>query len=425
MNLNNIKKKIKVLNKKGLFHIFGTSVINKILAFATNILVVNLLSKSEYGLLGYSNNLLNMFLLFSGLGLTNGILQFCSENRSDKEKKGLYSYGFIIGIFINFVMGICIILFGIYGPVKIKEARIYIVMLCFMPIVQYLFEYISTVLRTKRMNKQFALVQNFNVFMYFILSMLGAYKLGIMGVIIGRYISFIATCILEIVILKDIRTEIFNRAKISRNIKKEILKYSLICSASNSISQLLYLLDVFFIGLIIASETSIASYQVATLIPNALLFIPMNLMVFIYPYIAERREDREWVKDKYFNILKYLGIINSLIGGILFVCAPIIINVVWGKDYADSILPFRILSLSYIVSATLRIPAGNILSMIRKVKVNLWISVVSGISNIILDIVLIKLWGAVGAAIATMLVVIISSVIAVTYLSIYLTKKDH
>ena len=77
------------------------------------------------------------------------------------------------------------------------------------------------------------------------------------------------------------------------------------------------------------------------------------------------------------------------------------------------------------ISATLRIPAGNILSMIRKVKVNLYISIISGIANIILDIVLIKLWGSVGAAIATILVVIISSVIAVNYLIIYLYKEDN
>lgn len=422
--LNDIKKKLRVLSQKGLFHIFGTSVINKILAFATNIFVVNLLSKSDYGLLGYSNNILNIFLLFSGLGLTNGILQFCSENRSDDEKKGLYRYGIASGLLVNFVLSICILAFGMYGPIKIQEARIYIMMLCFMPIVQYLFEYISTVLRTKRMNKQFALVQNFNVTIYFVLSMLGAYKFGIIGVIIGRYISFIMTCILEIVILKDIRVEIFNNIKISRNIKNEILKYSFICSASNSISQLLYLLDIFFIGLIIASETSIASYQVATLIPNALLFIPMNLMIFIYPYIAERREDRNWIKDKYLSLLKYLCIINVLLGMTLFICAPFIINVVWGQEYIDSIIPFRILSISYIISATLRIPAGNILSMIRKVKVNLWISIISGISNIILDIILIKLWGGIGAAIATLSVVIISSIIAVAYLFIYLNNKE-
>lgn len=422
--LNKIKIKVKDLNKKGLFHIFGTSIINKILALSTNIFIVNLLSKSDYGLLGYSNNILNIFLLFSGLGLTNGILQFCSENRADEEKKGLYSFGFISGLFINFIIGLCILVFGIYGPINIQEARIYIVIFCFMPIVQYLFEYISIVLRTKRMNREYALIQNFNIFTYFILSMLGAYKFGIFGVIIGRYISFIITCILEIAILKDIRADIFNNIKISINVKIEILKYSFICSASNSISQLLYLLDIFFIGLIIANETSIASYQVATLIPNALLFIPINLMVFIYPYIAEKKDDIKWVRDKYFKLLKYLVIINSLIGIILFICAPIIINIIWGQDYLDSILPFRILSLSYIISATLRIPAGNILGMLRKVKVNLWISIISGISNIILDIVLIKLWGAVGAAIATILVVIISSIISVTYLSIYLCKKS-
>lgn len=423
--LNDIRKKMKILSKKGLFHIFGTSVINKILAFATNIFVVNLLTKSDYGLLGYSNNILNIFLLFSGLGLTNGILQFCSESRKEDEKKGLYSYGFKSGLIINFILGILILLFGIYGPIKITDARIYIILLSFMPIIQYLYEYISVVLRTKRMNKEFALIQNFNVFTYFILSMLGAYKFGIFGVIIGRYMSFITTCIIEMLILKNIRLEIFNKIRIDRSIKNEILKYSFICSASNSISQLLYLLDIFFIGLIIANESSIASYQVATLIPNALLFIPMNLMMFIYPYMAERREDKEWIKEKYFKLLKYLGVTNILIGIMLFLFAPLIIEVIWGQDYLDSIIPFRILSLSYVISATLRIPAGNILSMIRKVKVNLWISIISGISNIILDVLLISIWGSAGAAIATILVVIISSIIAVSYLSTYLCKKQE
>lgn len=423
--VSDIIEKIKISSKKGLFHIFGTSVINKILAFATNIFIVNLLSKSDYGIFGYSNNILNIFLLFSGLGLTNGILQFCSESRKEDEKKGLYSYGFKSGLIINFILGILILLFGIYGPIKISDAKIYIILLSFMPIIQYLYEYISVVLRTKRMNKEFALIQNFNVLTYFVLSMLGAYKFGILGVIIGRYISFITTFIIEIFILKDIRLEIFNKIRIDRSIKNEILKYSFICSASNSISQLLYLLDVFFIGLIIANESIIASYQVATLIPNALLFIPMNLMMFIYPYIAERREDKEWVKEKYFKLLKYLGVINILIGIILFLFAPLIIEIIWGEDYFDSIIPFRILSLSYSISATLRIPAGNILSMIRKVKVNLWISIISGISNIILDIVLISIWGAKGAAIATLLVVIISSIISVSYLSIYLCKKQE
>ncbi|NFN94091.1 polysaccharide biosynthesis protein [Clostridium botulinum] len=419
----NIKlEQLKKLNEKGLFHIFGTSIVNKILSFFTNIFVVNFLSKAEYGILGYSNNLLNIFLLFSGLGLTSAVLQFCSEKRDENEKTAIYKYGFIGGLLANLVICILLFIFSICAPINIEESREYISLLSFMPIIQYLFEYTTIILRTKRMNKQFALMQNLNVVLYFIFSMFGAYKFGIIGVIFGRYLAFILTFIVGCIKIKNIYKDFFNNNKLKKNLKKEIIKYSGICCASNSISQLLYLLDIFFIGLIIANEIIIAEYQVATLIPNALLFIPMNLMIFIYPYFAEKKDDKEWVKKTYFKLIKYLGIFNLLLGLMLFILAPIIIKILWGENYIGSLPCFRILSISFIISATFRIPAGNILAMMRKVRINLYISIVSGIANIILDIVLIKNLGSIGAAISTLSVVIVSSMIAVSYIITCLNK---
>jgi O-antigen/teichoic acid export membrane protein len=423
--LSQLKNKSKILKEKGLFHIFGTSIINKILAFFTNIFVVNFLSKTDYGILGYSNNLINIFLLFSGLGLTSGILQFCSEKRSKKEINAIHRYGFTCGILINVILAIIIFIFSRLAPIQIEESRNYISILGFMPVVQYTYDYITTILRTKKMNKQYASIQNLNVFLYFMCSIIGAYKFGIAGVIFGRYLAFIITFIFALLFLKKIYKEIFNKIVLEKTIRNELVKYSVICCASNSISQLLYLLDVFFIGTIIANEIIIAEYQVATLIPNALLFIPMNLMVFIYPYIAEKKDDKKWVKKIYIKIITYMGIFNLILGVILYILAPAIINILWGKEYLGSVNSFRILVLSFIISSTFRIPSGNILAMIRKVNVNLCISIISGLANIVLDILLIRNLGSAGAAIATLFVVIISSIISTSYIFVYLNKTVY
>ena len=421
--LSNKLEQLKILKNKGLFHIFGTSVINKILSFLTNIFVVNFLSKEEYGLFGYSNNLLNMFLLFSGLGLTSGILQFCSENRDNEEKEDIYRYGFTAGLITNLVLGVILLIFSLYAPIKIEESRKYISLLSFMPIIQYLFEYVMTILRTKKMNKEFAFMQNINVFLYFIFSIIGAYKFGIIGVIIGRYIAFIATFLIEIINLRNIYMIFLRKNKLKKFLKLEILKYSSVCCACNCISQLLYLLDVFLIGVIIANKAIIAEYQVSTLIPNALLFIPNNLMVFIYPYIAEKKDDKRWIKDIYIKIIKYMGIFNLVLGLILVIFAPIIIKILWGENYIGSVNSFRILSVSFIISSIFRIPTGNILAMMRKVKINLYISIASGVLNILIGIVLIEFFGAIGAAIATLIVVTISSLISVMYITIHLNNE--
>ena len=75
---------------------------------------------------------------------------------------------------------------------------------------------------------------------------------------------------------------------------------------------------------------------------------------------------------------------------------------------------------SFFISSTFRIPAGNILDMLHLVTPNLIVSIISGISNIVLDYILIKNWGSNGAAIATssiyLLYAILSNAIIILYI---------
>lgn len=72
--------------------VFGSTAINKIISFASGIVLVRLISKSEYGIFSYANNLLNFFMIACGLGAASGILQMCSEQRDELEKKRIYAY---------------------------------------------------------------------------------------------------------------------------------------------------------------------------------------------------------------------------------------------------------------------------------------------------------------------------------------------
>lgn len=74
-NKQEIINKIKWIIDKGVFHILGTNVVNKVLAFFTNILIVRFLTKSEYGIFGYANNIISFFLLASGLGMLSVEIQ--------------------------------------------------------------------------------------------------------------------------------------------------------------------------------------------------------------------------------------------------------------------------------------------------------------------------------------------------------------
>ena len=81
------------------------------------------------------------------------------------------------------------------------------------------------------------------------------------------------------------------------------------------------------------------------------------------------------------------------------------------------------LSINYFFSGTFRTIAGNLLVTQRRLKYNTIVAVVSGLVNVLGDYILIKIIGARGAALTTMLVVLISSVMNVSYLLYVLKKK--
>ena len=97
----------------------------------------------------------------------------------------------------------------------------------------------------------------------------------------------------------------------------------------------------------------------------------------------------------------------------------------FGAQYLDAVPVFRILSLNYFISGTFRILSGNLLVTQRKLKFNLFVAVVSSAVNIIANFLFIQWWGAIGAAIATVLVVVISSILSTTYLIITFKRNCH
>ena len=64
------------LKDKGAFHIVVGSVLTKVVGLVGSILVVRLISKSEYGIYGYYENLNSYLLIFLGFGLSTGLLRY-------------------------------------------------------------------------------------------------------------------------------------------------------------------------------------------------------------------------------------------------------------------------------------------------------------------------------------------------------------
>ena len=258
--------------------------------------------------------------------------------------------------------------------------------------------------------------------LYTVFTVLGAYLFEAKGMILGRYISAILSVSIAIYIYK---IPFYNQKyeRIRKDDKRDILKVSLISMLNNGLSQMLYLIDVFVIGIVLIDSVQVASYKVATQIPNALSFIPIAVVTYIYPYFAAHCNDKKWCLRRYKQVLITFGTFNICISLILIVFAPYIVEHLFGTQYLDAIPVFRILSFSYFFSGTFRVIGGNLLVTQRKLKFNTIVAVISGIVNVAADLLFINLWGAVGAALATISVVIFTSVMNTVYFMKVLHSK--
>ena len=81
-----MRDKIKFIYQKGLVHIMGSGLLNKVFTFIGNVFVVRFLTKREYGIFGYADNIMTFFLILNGMGIIYGCFNSV-QNRGLKRKK--------------------------------------------------------------------------------------------------------------------------------------------------------------------------------------------------------------------------------------------------------------------------------------------------------------------------------------------------
>lgn len=404
-----MKNGIRNLYQKGFFHILTSNILNKIMTFCSGIFIVRFLTKNDFGIYSYVQNLLSFFLLLNGFGINGGFIQYGSKGNK-RVKEGLSIYCLKYGIFINIFLSIIIIMYSYLGNFKIEEARKIFRLMALLPNFIFLIELLQIDLRVSLKNKEMSFLLNINTFFNLIGMVFGAKLNGIYGMILGKYIGNIMTLVLYSksyykILLRDDK-------QIDSKLKKGIKTFSKINMLNNGISQFLYLMDIFFIGLILEDKNVIASYKTATLIPFALNFIPLSVVTYLYPYLVKKSKDILELEKYVQNLLKYLGILNFLIVIFGVILSKYIILYIFGKEYMDSIIYFKLLMVGYFFIGTFRIPFINILTAVGKLRYNLIVTILSGILNIVLNIILIKKYGSMGAVLTTLSVFIFSSIIS-------------
>ncbi len=424
---------LKKLLQTGFLHIFSSQVLNKIISSCSGIILLNFISKSDYGVYSYALNALSTFLMFSGLGMSTAILQMGSENLDKPYKQNLFTqYGLRVGMVFNLLLCGAILVFCAFFRFPIAGAGEVLALMALTPLFYYAIEVYQCYFRVKLYNKQFSYMSTGIALASSVMLILGALLKSLPLIVILRYVAYI---IVLAVIIPRYRLYLFGKVPqteageeegnqaIRREEKKDVWRVSLISLFNNSVSSLLYIIDGWLIGAMISDASVLADYHTATLIPFALSFIPSAIVTYVYPYVASHQHDGRWLKKQLKLLYLSMAGVTAVISLGLYFAAPLIFRILF-PNYTSAIPIFRVLSIGFFFMGTLRILSGNILAMLHQFRWNAVVAVISGVANIVFDVLLIRAYGSIGAAIATTGIYILSGLLSLGYLFYYLKKLD-
>ena len=407
---------------KDFFRVFGTSVINRIIGFLSGVLIARIISKDEYGSYSYVMNIIATAEIFTAMGMVAGTFQLCSENSTDIVKKTkLYDYGSSFGWKFNLVLtGLLVIIAWVF-PLPIDGANELLGFAAFIPLTSVLVEFQSIKLRADFRTKEYARTNMIETIFVALFTLTGATICQGKGALLLRTLAYVAT---SIVVFWYTGTGIALKTRgLELQDKKDLFSVAMVSMINTGLSKLLYLVDIYVIGAVLTDNTAVAAYKIATIIPTGLVFIPASVIIYIYPIIASHKEDMKWVWEKYIKLSIVLFLVDAVLATLLIVFANPIIRVVFGEIYLDAVFSFRLLLINYVITASFKVLIGNIMVMLRRLRYNLFETLLSSCLNILADYYLIKKYSIDGAAVSTVLVTTFISIISFSYLY-YLYKKQ-
>lgn len=402
--MQKIITKFSSLNRKGAGIIAFSSLLSKISGFLLSIIIVRIVSQEVYGDISYARSLISIFTPFMGLGIMHSLLRYGSitDNKMD-----IYSYTIKRVLLYSCIYVSVIFFFTPLLTSKLPSSQPYFKILIFSLLTLPLFQSFQSYLRIRKENKKFAYSNILYTLFLLLFSTLTAITIGPKA-----YVSvsvFLPLFIWGYYYLKD--KKLNYRAALPNEIStKEFHTYGLWIGIGSMAYMLLTTMDTLMVGAITGDSNLVAIYRIGVMIPLQFNFIPASFMTADFVYLAERSNDKVFLIQKFRRYSSMFLMIGLVLVTIIWLSGDFLVTTIYSSKYHESSSVMKILSISMLISFTVKIPVGNIFNAIGKAKINVinvWISLVI---NLVLNFYLIKSMGIKGAAIATLITNFFSSV---------------
>ncbi|MBU4452817.1 polysaccharide biosynthesis C-terminal domain-containing protein, partial [Patescibacteria group bacterium] len=156
----------------------------------------------------------------------------------------------------------------------------------------------------------------------------------------------------------------------------------------------------------VLDESAVGLYAVAYKLTYAFQFIPLAFVAALYPTMSANSNDKAELKRILLDALWYVSLIGAPIVFGIWAVAPEVIDLFYGSAFAGSVLPLQIL-IFVLLFIFLDFPIGSLLNATDRQAVKTIIMGVTMVISVCSNLVLIPIYGVVGACISALISFII------------------
>ncbi|MGD9779117.1 polysaccharide biosynthesis C-terminal domain-containing protein, partial [Methanomethylovorans sp.] len=187
---------------------------------------------------------------------------------------------------------------------------------------------------------------------------------------------------------------------------------------ANSINLINFEADTIMIGYFL-TKSDVGFYSIAVFFSKLLWLVPDSIQKITYPMISDYygQNKEEDIKKIVLKTMSYTACISLIIGIPMLIYGKLLITFIYGDSFIQSVSPYYILIIGTIIFSIIK-SINSLFASIGKVTLFAKIPTYSAIINILINAILIPLYGTIGAAIATS-----TSLLVYVFVMLYYMKK--
>ena len=408
--------------KNGFIQILSGNILVKMIAFLSSMVIVRLVDKAAYANLTYANNLYSYLGLLSGLGMPLAMIRYCTAAKSREKDKAYFLFGLKAGGAFELALALILCITVCFIDLPFPKARFYTLLLGLTTFLSFLVTMLQSYNRAHLDYNAHAKIGVVNAATVCVASIIFVYLFGVVGSVIGRYVSLIISILFCWFVTRKKFPSDAKADRLTGQEKKEYIGLGFTLMLSNFFSSVMPINESFLVNNIIQDEIVTANFKVAGMIPEQLLLFSGAITVYFFPIFAGMSDPKKILR-KSVKVGVGTAVLIFSIAAAGMATSPLVIQLIYGSKYADAIPVSYLLWFMRALNAGVRVVPLNILSAIGHHKFNAKLSGISCIVHVVLDYFFIKTMGILGVAYVTTFIYLITGIVAWIYL-VYVCKHN-